>query len=182
MLPDIMSKKESEISETERRHFSVVSTPPFTRPVTVTLIKTLAHKCASLSLSHRMMDYSSIFLVLLFGSCTNSTGDIGYFDFTIVLIWLFMLFLLLFLSQLLEKSGKMNKLQKPQRYSFPAVEWIQYVWLDLFYWHSKAIFCIFSLHLQTETYMQILCIPVTSVSPPSSGKPSFVINYTSPFR
>lgn len=75
MLPDIMSKKESERSERERRLFSVASPPPFTRPVTVAVIQTLAHKCASLSLSHHMMDYSSIFLVLLIESCTVSTGD-----------------------------------------------------------------------------------------------------------
>lgn len=54
--------------------FSLFLRPLLQGQCTVAL-KTLAHKCASLSLSHCMMDYSSVLLVLIIGSCTHSTGD-----------------------------------------------------------------------------------------------------------
>lgn len=92
-----------------------------------------------ISLSYHMMDYTSVFLILIIGSCTHSTGD-SLFYYCLYLI-VHVILIVFFCLQLLEKSGKMSKLQKPQRYSSPDVEWIHFVWL--FWIHFTEILKIF---------------------------------------
>ena len=142
-----MSKKESEKTWGRKASLFLLLLRPLSQfQCTVSLIKTLAHKWVSLSLCHSMMDYSSVFLVFVIGSCTHSTGDLLFYYCLYLIVIVVRIWLLL---QLLEESGEMIKPQDPQRYSFPAVEWIHYVWL---FWVRLAeilkvfffFFCLFT--------------------------------------
>lgn len=181
MLPDILSKKESmKKSETERCLFFCCFSAPFYKASVLLHLLKPWHTC--LRHSHFLPLWWIITLYSCFSLLDPALAAQVTYYFSSVLIWLLVLFLLLFLLQLLEKLGKMSTLQKHHRCSSPVVVSIHYVWLFWIYFPEiLKLFCVFCLPMQTETYMQILCSPVASVSPPSSGKTNFFITYTSPF-
>lgn len=63
------------------------------------------------------MEYRSVFLVLVIGTCTQNTGDSLFLYCLILTVSVFTVIFFLLPFQLLETAGKMTKLQKPLRYS-----------------------------------------------------------------
>lgn len=96
-----------------------------------------------ISLSDHMMDYTSVFLILIIGSCTHSTGDSLFYSCLYLIVHVnLIVFLVCSCWRSREKWANYSNLR-----GTPPCCWVNsfcLAVLDPFYWDSKAFF-VFSV-------------------------------------